>query len=129
VKRFLVIAILLSYSIASFGINLNLFYCCGQLEAISFDAPQKEKRGCNTEEKEGCCENKTISVKKIQDTQNSSEQIVLQLSAPQLLPAIVHQPNHKGIAIAITGDSAPFYTEPPPDLFPSRRILFCVYRI
>ena len=125
-KKFLVIAILISYSIASFGVSLNYFYCCGKLKTVSLVVNTEEK-SCKSKSTKGCCENKTVTIK-LKTDQKSSEQTTFHLIAP-LSPAILHTNNYTVADIANIGNTNSLYKRPPPDNLPSRQVLFCVFRI
>lgn len=125
-KRILVILILISYSIASFGVSVNYFYCCGKLKTVSLKVNTEEKN-CKAKTNKGCCENKTVTLK-LKTDQKSSDEATLHFAAP-LSPAILHTDNYQALNIAINGNINPLYKRPPPDNLPSRNILFCVFRI
>jgi hypothetical protein len=127
VKRILVILILMSYSIASFGVSLNYFYCCGKLKTVSL-ALKTEDKDCTGKAKKGCCDNKTVTLKLKVDQQKSSDQSTVHFVAP-LSPVILHTDNYTDLSIATNGNTNSLYKRPPPDNLPSRQILFCVFRI
>ena len=58
-KKVSVILLLIIYSLASLGIGIKEFYCCGKLKSVNlvFTSPQKEKCSDNGS-KEDCCKNK-----------------------------------------------------------------------
>lgn len=125
-KRILVIAILISYSIASFGVNLNYFYCCGKLKTVSL-AVNAEPKNNTDKSKKGCCDNKTVTLK-LKTDQKNSEQAAFHLDAP-LSPVILHTYDYYVANIATNGCVNPLYKSPPPSNLLSRNILFCVFRI
>jgi hypothetical protein len=62
-KKFLVIILMLVYGLSSSGMTINLHYCCGKLDDISFFG--KKDSQCpmgNHIKKSGCCNDKQISV-------------------------------------------------------------------
>ncbi len=126
-KRFLVILILMTYSIASFGVSLNYFYCCGKLKTVSL-ALKTEDKDCKGKAQKGCCDNKTITIKLKVDQQKSSDQSTIHFAAP-LSPVILHIDNYTVLNIANNGNINPLNKRPPPDNLPSRQILFCVFRL
>jgi len=71
----------MSYSIASFGVSLNYFYCCGKLKTVSL-ALKTEDRDCKGKAKKGCCDNKTVTIKLKVDQQKSSDQSTIHFAAP-----------------------------------------------
>lgn len=126
VKRILVILILISYSIASFGVSLNYFYCCGKLKSVSL-VTDTDKEDCKTKSSKGCCDNKTVTLK-LKTDQKSSDQSIIHFAAP-LSPGILHTDNYTFLNIANNGKINPLYKRPPPDLLPSRQVLYCIFRI
>jgi len=126
VKRILIILVLVSYSIASFGVSLNYFYCCGKLKTISLTVNSEEKN-CKANTNKGCCENKTVTLK-LKTDQKSNEQSNEHFTTP-LSPVILHTDSYQALNTAIIGNINPLYKRPPPDNLPSRQILFCVFRI
>lgn len=59
-KKISIILLLVSYSLATMGISLNQFYCCGKLKSVTVTLSQDIKQKCS---KKGCCENKYQFVK------------------------------------------------------------------
>ena len=50
---------MLIYSLSSFGIGVNQFYCCGKLKSTSITYTQGSKEKCGNENsKSDCCRNK-----------------------------------------------------------------------
>lgn len=126
-KRLLIIAILISYSVASFGVQLNYFYCCGKLETVSLTVNPKGN-DCTAKSKKGCCDNKTVTLK-LKVDQKSNDQAAFHFEAP-LSPAILHTDNNFTVVnIATDGNINQLHKRPPPDNLPSRNILFCVFRL
>ena len=125
-KKGLIIAILLSYSIASFGVSLNYFYCCGKLKTVSFVSKTRDK-DCTDTSKKGCCDNKTVTVQ-LKADQKSNEQIYFDFPTP-LSPGLLSINDYVALSLATNYKLNPFYKRPPPDRFPSRSILFGVFRI
>ena len=125
-KKVIVIALLFSYSIASFGVSLNYFYCCGKLKAVSLVANTEEKN-CNAKSKKGCCDNKTVTIK-LKVDQKSNNQAIYHFAAP-LSPAIPHTDSYSPLNLATTCKLNPLYKRPPPDKLPLRHILYCDFRI
>ena len=124
-RRFLIIAILFIYSIASFGVTFNYFYCCGKLKTVSF-AVNNDEKSCVTKSKKGCCNNKTFTVK-LKVDQKSNDQPAFHF-ATTVVPAIARTDDYLVAALA-SCDQNPLYKRPPPDNFLSRNVLFCVFRI
>lgn len=126
-KKILVILILMSYSIASLGVSLNYFYCCGKLKTISFVETTKGK-DCKGDFKKGCCKNKKVTVK-LKTDQKTSDNVKANFDAP-LSPVIINDNNDFYLqSIVVKCLTTQQYKRPPPDSFPKRNIFFCVYRI
>ena len=126
-KRILLITILISYSIASLGVSLNYFYCCGKLKTVSFVVKTEEKK-CIGKIKKGCCENKTVTLK-LKTDQKSNEQIDVNFDAP-LSPIILHNNDFNAFNLVANGKINVLYNRPPPLLnLLSLNILYCVFRI
>lgn len=73
-KRFSIILLLSIYSMATFGVSLKQFYCCGKLKSLTFSIIAengKEKCGLG-DNKEGCCKTKYHSFK-VKDKHLSTE--------------------------------------------------------
>lgn len=125
-KRFLVIAILISYSIASFGVSVNYFYCCGKLKTVSI-VDKSTEQNCKGKKKKSCCNNKKIRIQ-LKDDQQQKTTTNYEIVAPF---AVAILPEY-GFAIsnnAVDKQQPTLYKRPPPNIFPSRNILFCVFRI
>jgi hypothetical protein len=83
-KKFLIILLMLVYGISSSGMTINLHYCCGKLDGISFLG--KQDKGCemgNHLKKSSCCNDKQISAKLNADQQSTAKwlQVYKQLIA------------------------------------------------
>jgi hypothetical protein len=127
VKKILVIAILICYSVASFGVSLNYFYCCGKLKTVSL-APQKSAgENCKSKSK-GCCKNKTVTIQ-LKVDQKETDQFVYHFD--KLLSFIPHFSSGNSQLFNLTEcyKLSQLYKKPPPSSFPSRDILFCIFRI
>lgn len=116
----------MSYSIASFGVSLNYFYCCGVLKGVSLRANTEEK-AWKTKTGKGCCDNKTVTLK-LKTDQKNTEQPSFKIDNA-LSPAILHTHDYEVINIATGGNINSLYKSPPTADLPSRNILFCVFRI
>ena len=126
VKRILVILLLTAYSIASFGVSVNYFYCCGVLKTVSLKVNTEEK-DCKAKTSKGCCDNKTVTIK-LKIDQNQNEQTVYHFAAP--LSQIILYSLHYSFNNLVTNDNVnQLYKRPPPGKLLSRNILFCVFRI
>jgi hypothetical protein len=70
-KKIFVILLMLVYGVSSSGMTVNLHYCCGKLDNVSFSI--KHKKGCAKAEgikKSGCCNDKQFSAKLSIDQQS-----------------------------------------------------------
>lgn len=125
-KRILIIPLLIFYSIASFGISVNNFYCCGQLKKVSTLSENTEKN-CQSAFKKDCCENKLeIKSLKVANKASESEQYLYKLPFPSALTFI----NQFIISsFSYKNDLNFLYKKPSPEYLPSRQILFCVFTI
>lgn len=125
-KKLLTILILVCYSISSFGVSLNYFYCCGKLKTISFTTTNKGKN-CKGDLKKGCCKNEKVKVKlktdqKVSNAENSNfEQGVYD--------NVIHHCNYTFSSKNIATTQKEFYQLPPPKFSFKRHILYCTYRI
>lgn len=125
-KKGLIIAILLSYSIASFGVSLNYFYCCGKLKTVSLTA-NTEAKDCTGKSKKGCCDNKTVTIKLKVDQKENQQSVYhfIPASSPVILPA----DNFSSPSLAVICRLNPLYKRPPPSNLPDRNIFYCVFRV
>ena len=125
-KKFLSIAILISYCIASFGVSINYFYCCGKLKTISLVAATEQKN-CNTKSEKGCCNKKTVTIKLKIDQKVSNQPTYhfgITLSTP-----FPHSSDYIYGNLVSDFKINPLYKRPPPGNLPSRQILFSIFRI
>lgn len=126
-KKFLLIAVLITYSIASYGLQFNYFYCFGKLKTVSLvsktvDNFCKDKHGI------GCCNTKTVSLKLTVDQEKSVEKAAVKLVVPQPL-SVTHINNFIANNSISSYVPAPCYKINPLNNSLSRTILFCVFRI
>ncbi len=57
-KKFAVILLFCAYALASFGVVIKQFYCCGKLRSTNISFVQSKPTGCKKgNEKNGCCKN------------------------------------------------------------------------
>jgi hypothetical protein len=126
VKKIFLIAILISYCLASLGVSINYFYCCGKLKTVSLVAAIEEKN-CTGKSEKGCCKNKTITVKLKIDQKESTHE-TYDFVALLLTPAL-YSTGYSYRNIASNGSLNPLYKRPPPDNLPSRQVLFSIFRI
>ena len=125
-KKIVTILVLVCYSIASFGVSVNYFYCGSKLETVSFIVEKKCSK-CKCDANKGCCKTQKKIVKLKTDQKSNSSQ-VYQFDAP-ISTTTIHYCNYV-FANAVEGSiEKQFYQLPPPKLSFKRNILFCVYRI
>ncbi len=133
-KRILAILLLMSYSLASFGVSLNYMYCCGKLKTVSIgvvpaeNVLAAENKGCKGKATKGCCDKKTVTIKLKADQQKSQYQSLARF-ATVFTPVILHNDNYLIVPVAGNGSVNPLYKRPPPVDPRSRHLLFCVFRI
>ena len=126
VKKVLSIAILISYCVASFGVSINYFYCCGRLKSVSAVAVVQEKN-CNAKPEKGCCKNKTVTIR-LKIDQKESDQATYHFASPPS-NIILRSDNYLVSDLATNCGLNPQYKRPPPGNLPSKQILYCVFRI
>jgi len=73
-KKFIVLAVLMVYGFAAFGVSLNYFYCCGKLKEVSIQLNTPVDHKCPMKGGIDCCKNKKVEAK-ISADQNFSQQI------------------------------------------------------
>ncbi len=74
-KKLALISLILVYSLATVGVGLRQFYCCGELRSTTLALIQQAKLHCSEgAEKEGCCANK-YQFLKVKDKHILSDEI------------------------------------------------------
>jgi hypothetical protein len=126
VKKLFSIAILICYGIASFGVSINYFYCCGKLKTISLVAAIDQK-SCNAKSERGCCNKKTVTIK-LKIDQKESILPDYHFGMPISVP-LPHLADYICGSILPDLKIDPLYKRPPPGNLPSRQILFSIFRI
>lgn len=126
-KKFAILAILMVYSLASFGVSLNYFYCCGKLKEVTVIVKPVHEKDCPVKKGKNCCENKTVSHKISVDQKNNPlsfyEPINFSVTA---LP----QSEYIGQANIFTQcQVTPLYKKPPPFFSSDLNILLSTFRI
>ncbi|OJU27602.1 MAG: hypothetical protein BGN92_15285 [Sphingobacteriales bacterium 41-5] len=76
-KKFTIIAVLLFYSLATFGVSLNYFYCCGKLKEVTINLNPPVAHKCLMKDGKDCCKNEKVELKVSAD-QQFSQQIVFE---------------------------------------------------
>ena len=125
-KKVFIIGILFFYSIATFGVSLNYFYCCGKLKTVTLVSNSKENN-CKGKSRKGCCDNKVVTFQlKIDQKENNT--VNYHFSTP--ISSVDFYTTHY-FNVTFPSTYLPIYlvNNHPPDYFPSRQILYCVFRI
>jgi hypothetical protein len=127
-KKFLLIITIICYAIASYGVSINYFYCCGKLKTINIiNAAEKKQNSCKPKMGKDCCkyEKKVVKLKA-----ESKQDKKLDIKAYELKANIVnvfltyHFQNPLESKIVKQQ-----FQLPPPKLTPNLNILYCTYRI
>lgn len=72
-KKGTILFLLSLYSFTSFGLSVNLFYCCGELENISLEVNPQNHKDCPEEKKsKDCCKDKSLTIKISSDQLNNA---------------------------------------------------------
>ncbi|MBS1626487.1 MAG: hypothetical protein JSR09_02100 [Bacteroidetes bacterium] len=125
-KKFLIFALLISYSIASLGVSLNYFYCCGKLKSVSVQV-NKETTNCSGKLSKDCCGNKTVTLQ-LKTDQKENSVLNYQFNA-SISPAIIYINNYAVLGSAANCTQKFFYKNPPEKYNASLNVLYCIYRI
>ncbi len=90
-KKLLLIGLLLCYGLASFGVSLNYFYCCGKLKSVTIAVNANNEDDCTGPKGKGCCDNKTVTLK-IKTVQKNNDNLNFTIHPPvsSLPPEPVH---------------------------------------
>lgn len=125
VKKFTVFLLLIAYSVATFGVNVNYFYCCGKLKEVQVKLESPKHHNCSMKENKNCCDNKTVTLK-INDEQQHSPVFLfksLDLTQEAVHSFTYNQQQPIGLHVETS------YSNRPPPLTAERCILFSVFRI
>ena len=91
-KKLSIILLMLVYTLSSTGMTINMHYCCGKLDGVTF-FPKKE-RSCkmgNHLKKSGCCNDKQISSSLTADQQTAAKSV--QSTKQTIAAAVCHVGN------------------------------------
>jgi len=110
------------------GVSLNYFYCCGKLKTISFNVEKKNNKVCKKKSGKKCCQNKTITVK-LKTDQKTTPSFNAKLNAPLSDAIVFHTISFSSNIVSKEIDNFSLYSNPPPQNFLSKNILYCVFRI
>ncbi|MBZ4191871.1 hypothetical protein [Niabella beijingensis] len=127
-RKLTILLVFVFYSLASFGVSLNFFYCCGKLKEVSLKPQSSETKDCPVKKGKNCCENKTVGAKvSVDQKTNGSPVLVLaqpagiSITPPSLFGNVPERP----FITFLTGPVA----DPPESQPEARSILFSVFRI
>lgn len=126
-KRLLIFLLLISYSFSSIGLTVNYFYCCGKLKTVSLKVKTTNTKNCKKRIGKKCCENKTVEIKiKADQKQNLNPDFNFAAIILEKPYFIIYSS-----AIIATTEKQNFslYSNPPPQNFLSKNILYCVFRV
>jgi hypothetical protein len=126
-KKLFIIVLMLVYGLSSSGTTINLHYCCGKLEGISFTGDQERNcNKCNNIKTNDCCSDKQVSASITSDQQavNKWVQLTKQLVGITALQVIYNSFKDYSISDERLARGTP--KDPPPiPLF----IQHCTFRI
>ncbi|MCU7548765.1 hypothetical protein OCK74_06530 [Chitinophagaceae bacterium LB-8] len=108
-KKLFIILLMLVYGLSSTGTSINLHFCCGKLDGISFSTPNE--KSCAKDQvslsKKRCCDDKHLEFKLKADQEPSAKwvQAYKQLATPSLatVTACFWQPQHQPVNELATG--------------------------
>ncbi|MBS1759842.1 MAG: hypothetical protein JST23_06925 [Bacteroidetes bacterium] len=126
-KKLLVILLLISYSVASYGVTLNYFYCCGKLKTVSINEIKKEDNNCPGKKNKKCCKYKKVQIK-LKADQKQTPKVDFTIHAPSIVAPI---PQNTLIAYTlIEHPISIIQLQKPPPLYPEgSNIYYCVFKI
>jgi hypothetical protein len=124
VKKFIISVMFMIYGLASFGVSLNYFYCCGKLKKITVKSTHFANHKCPMKNGKDCCRNKTVTFKIIAD-QQFAQQIVFEPIGFSEKTFITHF----NFDAAICQQYSTHQNQPPPLFLPSLQILHNNFRI
>lgn len=127
-KKLTLLLIFIIYGVASFGLSLNYFYCCGKLKDVRVVLTTPQDNPCPHKKTRDCGENITVSYKINLDQKNNFNQV--SLKPVQLLLASAIHPDFADAQVVVEQDLVSSYFSedsplPPDDL----NILLSNFRI
>lgn len=76
-KKISAVILILFYGIASWGATINLHFCCGRVDKISFSSQQSTLCKFKASFKgKGCCDNKQFEIKIKSDQETVAKQLI-----------------------------------------------------
>jgi hypothetical protein len=130
-KKILVLGLLLVYGATSFGISLNLHYCCGQLQEITLlnaddhNCGEKQSKSFASISK-NCCIDQQLSFSLHTDQSQSRQEIIIAQVSEALAASAFQLPT---VAQLPQGNHFPLSCNSPPGSSISLFIQHCVFRI
>lgn len=125
-KKIILIALIISYGLSSFGVSLNYFYCCGKLKSVSLKA--QTNPNCSPKKKKGCCENKKLSLKlNIDQKSEQTKSIAVDIPVKAIPETGYAFLQHEMLTGIIPGKRN--LTKDPPLPTRKKNLLHCVFRI
>jgi hypothetical protein len=108
-KKLIVFILMLVYGLSSMGMSVNLHFCCGKLDDISFSLPKEKScaKDHDTIAKKHCCDDKHLEFKLKADQEPTAKwiQAYKQLIAPSItvVSYTFWQPQHQPVNELATG--------------------------
>lgn len=90
-KKYLIILLMLVYGLSTSGMTINLHFCCGKLDDISFSG--QNSKGCemgNHLKKPGCCNDKQVVAKLVSDQQTTAKYTQTNNEVVAIAPAVTY---------------------------------------
>jgi hypothetical protein len=128
-RKFVVTLLLLLYMIPTFGVNVNVHYCGGELSSISIGAKSENPCTCGSKKmKKNCCEDKTFSYE-VDDNQAKTQECLLTFSNSFNLDVALPSSFEICYVCFPTIVSEYYFHHPPNNVKPPLYILNQVFRI
>ena len=70
-KKLFTLTLIFLYSLSVLGVAVNKFYCCGELESVTFTTSEKYLKASKESKDAGCCQNE-VQTFKVKDSHLSS---------------------------------------------------------
>ena len=119
----------MAYAVGTFGVTIERFFCCGQ-EVTKAQLYNPEKPCCKKNgTKKGCCKEEKVSKKLSADQAPTADQKFKFESPVFVLPGILKYEISEAIVSKQKSTGWHYAANPPPLIFPSLNILYCIFRI
>ena len=125
-KKIAILLLLSIYSLASFGIGVNSFYCCGKLKSVTLSFFEKNVQVPADNSNSSCCQTKHQFLQ-VHDTHIAASIAHFYISPDLALPSPFI--NKVPLFTTTIGQEATTAHAPPLSVLPPLYILHCVYRI